>query len=116
MQGFAGDTGLPWGRGYSGGKVIRRWMGGEYTVRIYRKSEYIECWKLSTADIACAPTWFGRLMEMGLVDLFEVGGGKCFWAVATDRGRVIAYNGDYVTEDRRVVIRQDVEFGGWEVK
>lgn len=74
-----------------------------------------ECWKLSTADIACAPTWFRQLMEMGLVDLFEVGD-KCFWTVATDRGRVIAYNGDYVTEDRRMVAKQDAEFGGWEVR
>jgi hypothetical protein len=55
-------------------------------------------------------------MKMGLVDLFEVGGNKCFWTVATDRGRVIAYNGDYVTEDRRVVSRQDAEFGGWEAR
>lgn len=84
--------------------------------RICRKPEYMECWKLSTADIAGAPTWFRRLLKMGLVDLFEVGGGKCFWTVATDRGRVIAYNGDYVTEDRRVVVKQDAEFGGWEVR
>lgn len=75
-----------------------------------------ECWKLSTADIADAPTWFRRLMKMGLVDLLEVGGGKCFWTVATDCGRVIAYNGDYVTEDRRVVVKQDAEFGGWDVR
>lgn len=83
--------------------------------RIYRKPEYTECWKLSMADIAGAPGWFRRLLKMGLVDLFGVGD-KCFWAVATDWGRVIAYNGDYVTEDRRVVVKQDAEFGGWEVK
>lgn len=84
-------------------------------MRIYRKPEYMECWKLSTADIAGAPSWFRRLLKMGLVDLFEVGG-KCFWTVATEWGRVIAYNGDYVTEDRRVVVKQDAEFGGLEVR
>ena len=33
-KGFAGEAGLPWGRGYDAGEAIRRWRGGEIRMPI----------------------------------------------------------------------------------